>query len=182
MNKFRVISWIIVKRCPYEEIENKRMKGAVVEASSPTDAMLQLTGTNNKSFVSVKTWPICSVGVDPMTSFRAELGKLKFIQSLGDEEWEFEYTDSFRVQNRLEPLVNFPSKTKVYKANVLWPFFKVRIPTHKQLKASGEWKEGDNDSTLLKRYGRRTGVNPFELKTAWNYHNQRSCHDMGVKP
>ena len=82
-----------------------------------------------------------------------------------DGMWYFSYSDEFKMQNRVLPLTNFPSKDKEYSARELWPFFASRIPSNAQLQIGRE-KPQEDIVTLLKRFGRRTVANPYEMSPA----------------
>lgn len=87
--------------------------------------------------------------------------------SYEDGRWVFEYTDQFRTQKDLRPLVAFPEVGRRYVSDALWPFFGMRIPSLKQpavkqAVAAEHLDEGDRVQ-LLRRFGRRTVVNPYEL-------------------
>lgn len=82
-------------------------------------------------------------------------------------KWKFEYTHSFKEQNLLAPLVNFPNKDKVYEQETLWPFFASRIPGIAQPRVQQLLKERNIDEKntvdLLKLFGKNTISNPFQL-------------------
>lgn len=92
-----------------------------------------------------------------------EIGYLKYI----NDEWIFVYSNWFKGQNTLLPLIEFPSKTNVYKSKELWSFFSSRIPSQKQPKLMrlNEKKDALNLATLLEMFGKQTINNPFVLKT-----------------
>ncbi len=96
-------------------------------------------------------------------AFNINLGKL-LVGTLeySDQVWYFNYSDEFKLQSRVLPLVNFPSKDKEYSARELWPFFASRIPSSAQRQVAKD-RQGDNIVALLQRFGRRTVANPFEL-------------------
>lgn len=81
--------------------------------------------------------------------------------------WKFSYSDDFKNHNSLQPIADFPDIQKIYVSDVLWPFFASRIPSlnRSRVKKLIE-KEGieETDLNLLRRFGRRTVVNPFILK------------------
>ena len=76
--------------------------------------------------------------------------------------WYFSYSNEFKLQNRILPLANFPSKDKEYSTRDLWPFFASRIPSNAQLQIEKD-KPKEDVVTLLRRFGRRTVANPYEL-------------------
>lgn len=71
------------------------------------------------------------------------IGELKFIDGM----WHFEYSDEFKSQSVILPLVNFPDKYKSYVKKDLWPFFTARIPSMAQRQDLNQ----DDIDVLLKR-------------------------------
>lgn len=96
-------------------------------------------------------------------TFNINLGKL-FVGTLlySGGVWYFSYSNEFKMQNRVSPLTNFPSKEKEYSARELWPFFASRIPSNAQLQKD-KGKPQEDIVTLLQKFGRRTIANPYEL-------------------
>jgi len=83
-------------------------------------------------------------------------------------EWIFNYSKDFKEQNKINSIIDFPVKEKVYKTNDLWPFFINRIPSTNQPQvkaylAKKQTKENDLVS-LLKKFGKRTITTPFILE------------------
>lgn len=96
-------------------------------------------------------------------TFNVNLGRLLVGTLLySDGMWYFNYSDEFKLQNRILPLTNFPSKEKEYSSKELWPFFASRIPSNAQLQLDKDTPQEDI-VTLLRRFGRRTVANPYEL-------------------
>lgn len=81
-------------------------------------------------------------------------------------EWIFKYSDEFKSQNEYHKIIGFPQLDKEYKSKKLWPFFRIRIPGLKQpaIQEIIE-KEGIdiNEYDLLKRFGKTSISNPYEL-------------------
>ena len=100
---------------------------------------------------------------DNDATFHVNLGRL-FVGTLLYSEgiWYFNYSEEFKMQNRILPLANFPSKEKDYSVKELWPFFASRIPSNAQLQLDKDTPQEDIVS-LLRRFGRRTVANPYEL-------------------
>ena len=100
---------------------------------------------------------------DNDATFHVNLGRL-FVGTLLYSEgiWYFNYSEEFKMQNQILPLANFPSKEKEYSAKELWPFFASRIPSNAQLQLDKDTPQEDI-VTLLRRFGRRTVANPYEL-------------------
>ena len=73
--------------------------------------------------------------------------------------WQFSYSEEFKNANSI-PLVNFPSKDKVYESSQLWPFFASRLPGNAQLDADSS---RDDIVILLQKYGRHVITNPYVL-------------------
>ena len=95
-----------------------------------------------------------------------EIGRLSFV----DNVWSFKYSDEFIKQKKYHRLVGFPNLEKTYTSDVLWPFFKIRIPGLKQPMIqeiiSEEGLNPNNEVQLLKRFGRKSTYNPYILETA----------------
>ena len=89
------------------------------------------------------------------------------VLTLAKGKWRFQYSDEFKKSDSLRPIVEFPDKDRVYETSELWPFFFMRIPSLKQAAVEDILKSEDIDSQdemqLLRRFGRRTVANPFEL-------------------
>jgi len=87
---------------------------------------------------------------------------------LSNGEWTFIYSETFKSQNKITPLIDFPDKHKIYKHNELWPFFLSRIPGLGQPEIQHilekENINKNDEAALLKRFGYRTISNPFILK------------------
>lgn len=83
-------------------------------------------------------------------------------------KWEFKYSDEFKQNQELRPIVEFADVNKVYENDSLWQFFASRIPSFEQSEIEAIIKRDNlnDDVKLLKRFGRRTINNPFELKAA----------------
>lgn len=82
--------------------------------------------------------------------------------------WRFQYSDEFRKMGRdLRPIVEFSDTSKVYESDQLWPFFRMRIPSLKQSAVKEAMKseriEATDEIRLLRRFGRKTISNPYEL-------------------
>ncbi len=87
-----------------------------------------------------------------------------------DGEWFFKYSPEFKKRGDYNRIVGFPDLDKVYQSQTLWPFFQVRIPGLKQpaIKEILQ-KENINENSevdLLKRFGKKTITNPYELEFA----------------
>ncbi|MDX2049025.1 MAG: HipA N-terminal domain-containing protein [Chitinophagaceae bacterium] len=83
-------------------------------------------------------------------------------------EWYFKYTDDFKEHtDEYKLITGFPDLSKTYQSETLWPFFQIRIPGLKQpaIKEILEKEKIDkeNEVALLKRFGRKTIANPYEL-------------------
>lgn len=92
-----------------------------------------------------------------------EIGSLVFKNG----EWAFMYSDSFKSQNEILPLIDFPDKNKVYRSAELWPFFLSRIPGLSQPAVKDllrkEKISEDDEAALLKRFGKNSITSPFTL-------------------
>ena len=87
-----------------------------------------------------------------------------------DGLWKFEYSDNFRLEDELRPIVEFPDVNKIYVNEELWQFFASRIPSTEQPEVEEILKrehiQEDDAVGLLKLFGKRTIANPFELTFA----------------
>lgn len=81
--------------------------------------------------------------------------------------WEFRYSESFKSQTEYKLITGFPDIDKVYKDRNLWPFFRIRIPGLKQPAVQEIIKQEnlnqENEASLLKRFGKKSISNPYEL-------------------
>jgi len=81
--------------------------------------------------------------------------------------WTFAYSEAFKTQTEISPLVDFPVKEKVYESAHLWPLFLSRIPGLKQPQVQDlilqEKIDPENEAALLERFGGKTIANPFTL-------------------
>lgn len=85
--------------------------------------------------------------------------------------WFFKYTEDFKNHsNEYNRIVGFPDLNKTYKSDSLWPFFQIRIPGLKQPQIQeilqNEKIDQLNEVALLKRFGKKTIANPYELDMA----------------
>jgi HipA-like protein len=109
----------------------------------------------------------------PSTSkglFHLKYGKFLIgILTYESNVWTFEYSDEFKNQGNINPIIDFPDASKVYKNNDLWPFFASRIPSINQefqLKKIRKANIDSNDAVeLLKLFGSETITNPFKLSS-----------------
>lgn len=84
-----------------------------------------------------------------------------------DGVWRFDYSEEFKKNEELRPLVEFPDVNKSYQSQNLWQFFAMRIPSAEQPEVEEilqrERISEDDAVGMLKRFGGRTIANPFEL-------------------
>jgi hypothetical protein len=82
--------------------------------------------------------------------------------------WTLRYTDQFKQQNRVAPLVPFPDVNKVYASKEIWPFFAVRIPSiarpEIERTVRAEKLDYSDVAAMLSRFGKRSIADPFELR------------------
>jgi len=94
------------------------------------------------------------------------IGRLNYSEGI----WTFKYSDDFRQNGNINPIIDFPDITKEYTSAELWPFFAARIPALNQpyqFKKIARAKANRNDSVaLLKIFGHETITNPFRLDPA----------------
>lgn len=102
-----------------------------------------------------------------------EIGALEF----SNDKWVFTYSDWFKNQSVIEPFANFPDANQEYVSNDLPPFFESRLPGTSQpqveaflvhlIEREKTINEGQKKVELLKKFGRHTITNPFELQPAF---------------
>jgi hypothetical protein len=107
--------------------------------------------------------------------------KTKFILTVNDiqvgtlycsnGEWFYQYSNEFKDHSdQYKKIVGFPDLDKVYKSETLWLFFRIRIPGLKQPAIQEiiekEHIDKESDVELLKRFGKRSISNPYELEVA----------------
>lgn len=105
----------------------------------------------------------------PKTQFTLTVDGIRMGNLLYDNGvWYFSYTNEFK--NHLDEynlIIGFPDVNKIYKSEVLWPFFQIRIPGLKQPAVKEILKEENIDEhdevRLLKYFGKKTIANPYEL-------------------
>lgn len=92
------------------------------------------------------------------------IGDLKYENS----KWLFEYSDWFKNQNELQPLLEFPLVHNTYQSSELWPFFLDRIPSFKQPRIKSYIEKHPDERTntvkLLELFGEYSVNNPFKLE------------------
>jgi len=93
------------------------------------------------------------------------IGELRF----QGNRWEFKYSDEFKeVQDKYNYIAGFSNLNKIYYTEELWPFFQSRIPGLKQPAVKEileiEHIDSSNKFELLKRFGKESINNPYELE------------------
>jgi len=82
-------------------------------------------------------------------------------------QWVFTYSEEFREQSKIKPIVDFPATDREYRSRTLWPFFALRIPSPKQPEVREFMERLPEDKVdegiLLKEFGTRSIANPFRL-------------------
>ena len=86
-----------------------------------------------------------------------------------DGHWTFSYSDEFKQRGEMRTIVEFPYADRTYESKELWQFFASRIPSPEQPEVhriiQDEHIKEDDAIGLLRRFGRHTVANPFELET-----------------
>lgn len=99
-----------------------------------------------------------------LTYKNLEVGTL----TLNEGVWSFRYSEDFKIQEVIKPLVDFPDTEKEYYSNELPPFFAHRIPGLGQPKVlkiiEKEKIDANNEAQMLKRFGKISITNPFHLE------------------
>ena len=85
-----------------------------------------------------------------------------------NNKWIFKYSDEYKEEKFMLPLLNFPDVDKIYEFDDLVPFFATRIPNLNQPYHQKKIKKYNGDEnnlvSLLKIFGEKSINNPFELK------------------
>lgn len=125
--------------------------------NKPGDELIDSTSTTIARF---------SLIIDDPELGALEIGTLEFQDGL----WIFQYSEAFRNQSKYSRLVGFSDLSKVYRSEVLWPFFKIRIPGLKQPMVQeviqAEKIDQNDEASLLRRFGRKNISNPYLLEPA----------------
>ncbi|MEO0058552.1 MAG: hypothetical protein RLZZ312_199 [Bacteroidota bacterium] len=80
--------------------------------------------------------------------------------------WHFNYSDWFKNQSELRPLLSFPNVEKNYQSAELWTFFASRVPSLKQPQVKefiAERSYKVDFTELLSKFGKTTINNPYNL-------------------
>ena len=109
--------------------------------------------------------------VDEKLAFKVMLGSLPVgILRAEGGEWFFAYSQDFRNQSEVKPIVDFPIVSRDYRSRTLWPFFALRIPSPTQPAVRdfirAQPQEKADEGILLKEFGARSVANPFRLVPA----------------
>ena len=85
-----------------------------------------------------------------------------------NDKWIFKYSEEFKQNQFVSPIIDFPDINKTYEFDELMPFFATRIPNLNQPfhKKKLEKYEGNKNDlvSLLQIFGERSINNPFNLK------------------
>ncbi len=83
------------------------------------------------------------------------------------EKWLFKYSEQYKKEQFIKPLIDFPIIEKNYEFEELPPFFAARIPNLNQpfhFKKLLKYNGDKNDLvSLLEIFGQKSINNPFEL-------------------
>ena len=92
-----------------------------------------------------------------------KIGYLEF--SAIKDSWKFLYSEAFKSQNSIAPILSFPDTNKVYEGKELWSFFLSRIPDNVGSSSTDKKLNQENETLidLLRSYGKRTITNPYHL-------------------
>lgn len=84
-----------------------------------------------------------------------------------DNKWVFEYSEDYKKDNFIVPLMDFPVIDKIYEYDELPPFFATRIPNLNQpfhQKKISKYKGDTSDIvSLLEIFGKKSINNPYLL-------------------
>lgn len=90
------------------------------------------------------------------------------VLNFDNDFWTFKYSAQFKqLSGKYRHIVGFPDLEKTYQSEILWPFFQIRIPGLKQPEIKEilrkEKIDQNNEAALLKRFGKKSISNPYEL-------------------
>jgi HipA-like protein len=92
------------------------------------------------------------------------IGELSF----SDGYYYFEYSETFKEQTKIIPLLEFPDKTKKYRTSYFPATFEGRLPSPKQPKIQEQIKkmniDVNNKMQMLSHFGERCIINSHILK------------------
>ena len=98
-----------------------------------------------------------------LTYKNLEIGLLIF----NKDNWTFQYSNNFILQNTIKPIIDFPNIHKIYQSATLFPFFDFRIPSLKRPEIQDIIKKEKIDAAnkveMLKYFGKKTITNPYIL-------------------
>ncbi|NJN33340.1 MAG: hypothetical protein HC817_02875 [Saprospiraceae bacterium] len=79
--------------------------------------------------------------------------------------WSFAYSNEFKGQEEISPIVDFPNKNKIYQTRNPFPLFLSRIPSLQRLKIQHIIPQNftTDDVSLLKLFGKQSITNPYQL-------------------
>lgn len=128
-----------------------------------TKAIKHLIGLLRSEATETMQTPTNQEMIFYLTLKKVQIGRLH----LHDGIWTYAYSDEFKQQSWIKPLVDFPTPEKVYEADTLWPFFESRIPSLNQPYVQDVVKRKkidiNNTAAMLTEFGHRTIANPFAL-------------------
>lgn len=85
-----------------------------------------------------------------------------------NKTWHFKYFDNFKAQNKYRRITGFSDLNREYESDILWPFFKIRIPGLGQPMIQEiiekENLDAKDEIVLLKRFGQLSISNPYVLE------------------
>ncbi len=79
----------------------------------------------------------------------------------------FSYSEAFRNQSKVAPIIDFPQIDQEYRSGQLWPIFALRVPSLAQANVRHYLAKTQNepdDARLMREFGRRSVANPFVLE------------------
>lgn len=99
-----------------------------------------------------------------LTFHGKSIGTLEY----GNSNWIFKYTEEYKAEQFVKPIIDFPDIDKIYQFTELSPFFASRIPNLNQpfhQKKLEKYNGSKDDlASLLQIFGQRSINNPFSLK------------------
>ena len=158
--------FLIIEILKYRYFELKKNIKFVIQMKSKLNKILnKLTPWSLSDEYSEHSKLNINEGVFILSFKEKIIGVLEF----KDDKWTFKYSEEYKRNQFILPLIDFPDIEKEYEFDELMPFFATRIPNLNQpfhfKKIEKYKKEGELDIVkLLEIFGQKSINNPFELK------------------
>ena len=86
-----------------------------------------------------------------------------------DGKQKFKYTEDFKKNQEYNKIIEFSDLDKVYRSEMLWPFFQTRIPGLKQPAIQEKLKKDQIDEENSLNYSSDLVIKRFQIHTNWSW-------------